>query len=233
MYIYTHIIYIYTHGYLAACIDQDSGNPAEQLNSSLGRIIGSCDLMVTPVHDPSWRSWSSSGDHEIRDVFQEYRAPEFLKYLERGWCRLEMFFNANIPVNTRREKLFSGKLQYVIAEEKRRPHLLFGTRERDLRAMPVVVGALGGEEFEKYHPAKGQLSDARDFLVIGAYVKELFEINKDLMVHNLLNAYGNPKHSSCYAFQWILFLTNLSSLNWISFIASKVQNMMSYRHAYL
>jgi hypothetical protein len=167
-------MYIHT-----ACINQDSANPAAQLNGSLGNIIGSCDLMVTPVHDPHWQRWSAAGD-EINDALTDYKAPGFLEYLGRGWCRLEMFFNANIPTKAGREKLFSSKLRHIMAEEKRRPHLLFGTRERDLCTFPIVIRALLDDEFEKFHPARGFFSDPRDAFVIEAYVKELLQINKGL-----------------------------------------------------
>jgi hypothetical protein len=181
----------------AACINQDSANPAEQLNGSLGRIIGSCDLMVTPIFDPDWRKWFKPADDsesafsdlagtpkvkEIGDVFTEYLAPAFREYLSRGWCRLEMFFNANMPVTGGREKLFGGELGQLMAGEKRRPHLLFGTREEELGEMPLILRALRDTEFGKLHPAKGKLFNKTDEMVIRAYVEELFIINKNLQV---------------------------------------------------
>ena len=165
-----------------ACIDQDSANPAEQLNASMGRIIGSCDVMCVPVHDPHWREWSVGGHHNIKDAFTDYSAKAFKEYLGRGWCRLEMFFNANVPLKAGRAKLFGGELKKIMMEEQRRPHLLFGTREKELDKMPIILRQLADEEFEKFHPGKGELFDKRDQIVINAYVEELFKINIKLMV---------------------------------------------------
>jgi hypothetical protein len=182
----------------AGCINQDSKAPAEQLNGSLARIIGACDMVVTPIHDPNWRSWSlvtadfsveAAGPDEmsikvtqVNDVFAEYLAEAFRVYLSRGWCRLEMFLSANIPIGTRREKLFGGKLRQVMLEEKRRPHLVFGTREKELGVMPLILQALKHEQFEVLHPAEVFLCDKRDAVIIDVYVEELFRINKKLRV---------------------------------------------------
>jgi len=132
--------------------------------------------MVTPVYDPQWKQWSK-GAKEIKDAFVDYLAPGFVEYLGRAWCRLEMFFNANVALNTGRAKLFEGRLKQVMVEEKRRPHLVFGTREQELGEMPLILRALRDEEFGKYHPGEGFVFDKRDTIVIGAYVKELYKIN--------------------------------------------------------
>jgi hypothetical protein len=169
----------------AACINQDSPNPAEQLNGSMGRIIGSCDLMVTPVFDPDWKNWSSNLK-EIKDAFTGYLAPGFVEYLGRAWCRLEMFFNSNVAINAGRSKLFGGRLRQFMLEEKRRPHLVFGTREQELGEMPLILRVLEDEEFSKYHPEKGSMFDKRDAVVIGAYVRELYKINSKVIQRFLM-----------------------------------------------
>jgi hypothetical protein len=162
----------------------------------MGHIIGSCDLMVTPVHDPDWHTWSSShdgtsrGSNEVnleddQDAFEGYKAPAFKDYLKRGWCRLEMFFNANMPVKMGREKLFGGKLRELIGQGKR-PHLVFGTREKDREDMPVILPLLEDYLFEKYHPGQGNLSNTDDKVAIDAYVEELFKINQNLKVRRML-----------------------------------------------
>jgi hypothetical protein len=145
-------------------------------------IIGSCDLMVTPVHDPQWKEWCSSCI-EINDAFSDYKAPGFTEYLGRGWCSLEMFLNANIPFDVaRRKHLFGGELRQVMSEEMRRPHLLFGTRELELGQMPLILRALGDFEFAKYNPSQGALTDERDAITISSYVEDLFQMNTNLKV---------------------------------------------------
>ncbi len=142
-------------------------------------------MMVTPVHDRDWKEWSLDGEtgqlKDIKDTFTDYLAPGFREYLGRGWCRLEMFLNANMPTTGSRKKLFAGKLRHVM-EEKRRPHLLYGTREKDLDDEPHILRPLTDEEFEVFHPGHGMLFDQQDKEVIDAYVEELCKINTNLRV---------------------------------------------------
>jgi hypothetical protein len=146
----------------------------------MGRIIGACDMMVTPIYDPNWKEWwDPQADPSPECALTSYKAKAFQEYLERGWCRLEMFFNANMPFNTERERYFGGRLKQVMDEEKRRPHLVFGTREQELGMLPVIMHAVTPDEFvETYHPGRGKLTDQRDGTVIGAYVQELDKINR-------------------------------------------------------
>ncbi len=141
--------------------------------------------MVTPIHDTAWQAWSTDVT-KITDALTEYKAEPFQDYLSRGWCRLEMFFNANIPLDAslKRHKMFDGKLRQVMKEEGRRPHLLFGTRElMRVHEEPVMLRVQDGH-FNKYHPGgKDAVTvDPRDKAVIGAYVQDLRRINRDLTV---------------------------------------------------
>jgi hypothetical protein len=137
--------------------------------------------MVTPLHDPNWRKWCVEGA-EIHYVFTDYQAEGFHEYLKRGWCRLEMFFNAYIPMRASRAKYLGGELKRIMVEENRRPHLLFGTREKELGKMPVILRNLTDEEFETFHPGQGLLTDGSDSDIIKAYVEELVKINRRLWV---------------------------------------------------
>jgi hypothetical protein len=154
-----------------------------QLNSSLGRIIGSCDVMVTPVHDLEWATWGlEQTAYDTKGFgYTDYGASGFKEYLSRGWCRLEMFFNANMPCNLMRNRLFGGLLQRVMIMEKRRPHLVYGSREHDLDMMPIVLPVLKDEEFANYHPGRGRFFDKRDAVLINRYIQELFQINSELI----------------------------------------------------
>ncbi len=168
-----------------ACIDQDSQNPAEQLNNSLARVISSCDLMVTPVHDPEWRKWSLGPDNtatDISDAFADYRAGPFLDYLARGWCRLEMFYNAYMPFRSARAKLFGGRLEQVMTEERRRPHLVYGTRELERGDTPVILRVLREDEIEIYNPENADGLDADIMQLLKQHMKELFETSPTLKV---------------------------------------------------
>jgi hypothetical protein len=187
-YIHTYIQiykdkYIYTHESTTACVNQD-GNPAEQLNCSLAKVIGSCDIMVTPIHEENWQTWSK-GAGEIRDALTEYISEPFREYLSRGWCRLEMFFNANVPLKRelQRHKMFDGKLRQVMKAEGKRPHLLFGTRELMLEQEEPVLLRVSDVDFFKYHPG-GEDAVTREQSnknVIRGYVEELYSINGNLI----------------------------------------------------
>jgi hypothetical protein len=136
--------------------------------------------MVTPILDPNWRQWCTK-DSKIQDAITDYKAEQFQRYLASGWCRLEMFFNANIKFKAERHKYFGGKLREVMIAKGQRPHLLFGTREMQTPGeMPIIMRHLEDDEFEKYHPGKGSLSNDDDRPVIGAYVNQLLEINENL-----------------------------------------------------
>jgi hypothetical protein len=169
---------------LAACINQDSPNPAEQLNFGLRRIIGSCDFMVTPIFDPEWMAWSSKLDATTQRSYwelEDYKAPGFQDYFSRAYIRLDMFFNANMPVDKRRAKLFGGRLRNEISEG-RRPHLVFGTRELESGSMLVFMPPLQDDRLEKYHPTKGNYFSSNDAVYISAQVEELCKINASLRV---------------------------------------------------
>jgi hypothetical protein len=149
-------------------------------------IIGACDLMVTPIHDPEWRTWSPDTTLERGagklGALSEYGAKSFKDYLRRGWCRLEMFFCAHMPFDAARGELFGGEIGRIMVEEKRRPHLLFGTREAERGDMPIILRPLKDEEFRSYHPAEGSLSKDSDKQIINLYVDGLFRINGRLRV---------------------------------------------------
>jgi hypothetical protein len=150
-------------------------------------------MMLLPIVDSCPQSWSvdthSGTVKEIKDAFSDYRAPAFIEYLERGWCRLEMFFNAHMPIISRRKKLFCGPLRRVMEEEGRRPHLLFGTREKERGEAPMILRALRDDEFSRFHPAHGDLHKVTDKEIIGAYVQQLCKININLRVRAALYLY--------------------------------------------
>jgi hypothetical protein len=57
-------------------------------------------------------------------------------YVNRGWCRVEMFYGANIPLkedsSERKEKMKGGLLYH--RSKERRPHFLYGSKDRQLVA---------------------------------------------------------------------------------------------------
>ncbi len=80
------------------CIDQD-GNPAGELKM-LDKIVEISDCIFTPIYDPDPTSWKLPPF--INNIYKEYNSPAWIgtphSYLNRGWCRVEMFYAANIPL---------------------------------------------------------------------------------------------------------------------------------------
>ena len=93
------------------CMDQN-GNPAGELKQ-LDMIMQICDCVFTPIHDPDWQSWELG---TVLDIYEDYKSKLWnegeYSYVNRGWCRVEMFYAANIPLltndNNRLDKFSNG-----------------------------------------------------------------------------------------------------------------------------
>ena len=114
------------------CINQNQGACLEL--KMLDKIVGVCDLILTNVYDTQ----DLDLPHFYTNLFDEYKSLAWngndYAYLNRGWCRVEMLYAANIPLekdNAARMTMFKAGLLGSM-EAGRRPHLLFGTREHKL-----------------------------------------------------------------------------------------------------
>ncbi len=76
------------------CIDQDAA-ACDELKM-LDKIVGVCDIILTNVHDT--QDWELPST--ISNWFEQYKSPAWngndYAYLNRGWCRVEMLYAANI-----------------------------------------------------------------------------------------------------------------------------------------
>ena len=154
------------------CINQDK-DPAGELKQ-LDKIVGHCDCILTPIVDHT--KWELELTHE--GYFVDYKAPGWnvgpYSYINRGWCRIEMFFAAHIPVISSDNRLqkFSAGLRTALSIG-RRIHLLYGTRESVGRFGPIVLPPLLHSYFEKYHPLEGNLTVQSDRNKIQQLVQQL------------------------------------------------------------
>mmetsp|Transcript_5845 Transcript_5845/g.9493 ORF Transcript_5845/g.9493 Transcript_5845/m.9493 type:complete len:502 (+) Transcript_5845:129-1634(+) len=152
------------------CINQN-GNPAGELKQ-LDKIVQSSDCIFTPIVDKAnWEMKMTSAG-----FFKDYKAaawngPKF-GYLSRGWCRVEMLYAANIPVDHDKHESFTAGLK-LAAEAKRRPHYLYGSKELKDKRAPICLPPLQNSYFEDYHPLKGSLSVATDKEKISELVDQL------------------------------------------------------------
>jgi hypothetical protein len=121
------------------CINQD-GNPAGELKQ-LDKIIQCCDIFFTPV----------AGDDEwdfpdlLRNLFDDYKANGWIAekygYVNRGWCRVEMFYAANISLHehapAKLSKFKNGL--HTHASAGRRPQFIYGRREAKFHHPPYCL----------------------------------------------------------------------------------------------
>jgi hypothetical protein len=157
------------------CIDQN-GDPAGELKQ-LDKIVEICDCIFTPMYDNDHDKWvlPSIG----KNIFEDYKSPAWngnnSSYLNRGWCRVEMFYAVNIPLvedsGERRGKMKAGLLSHRMGG--RRPHLLYGSKESAERGAPRILPPLQNSYFKAYHPENGSLTKAEDRDKIQRLVNEL------------------------------------------------------------
>ena len=146
------------------CINQDASACLEL--KMLDKIVGVCDLILTNVYDTQDWSFSST---IITNLFDDYKSPAWngndYAYLNRGWCRVEMLYAANIPLEkdsaARMTKFKAGLLSSM--QSGRRPHLLYGTKEHKLFGYdPIHLPPLQNTWFDNYNPVKGKLTKESD-----------------------------------------------------------------------
>ena len=153
------------------CMNQDE-NPAGELKQ-LNEIVQFTDCIFTPIAglatlSPNYKSMYT--DY----VVDAWNANQY-GYVNRGWCRVEMFYAANIPLthNTQdRLSKFSVGLKFHI-EQGVRPHALFGFRERDMNESPRLLPPLQNSTFEVMHPEKGEVTQETDKIKIKELVAQL------------------------------------------------------------
>ena len=158
------------------CLNQNM-DPVSELEQ-LDKIIECSDAIFTPVVDsnPYWVYPQSDFD-----VFRDYEAKSWYEgphaYVNRGWCRLEMFYAANIALIddtaiVKRHTLFADILQ-VHHMESFRPHFVYGTKELNEKRPPLVLNPLQHTHLTNYHPAKGYFSKDSDKQLIAQLMEDL------------------------------------------------------------
>jgi len=192
-----------------ACIDQDGKNPADELNESMIRLVGLCDMLVTPVVDDEWpvddepeegSIWAgvkSRSDIEggLGGVADGYKAKGWKEYWKRAWCLLEMLYAANVPFSLElvEKRGFGGELLRFVHDKRVRPHAIFGTRELKLKEAPLLLAPLKDDVLAKKDPRKGELTNKNDYSTIERHVQELLITNL-VRMHNIPSAVSDYGH---------------------------------------
>jgi hypothetical protein len=128
----------------------------------LDKIIGVCDIILTPVFDSdtefSWRK--DIQKNGVSNWYKEYGSPGWNQgdhaYLNRSWCRVEMYFAANVPLNPSdavRVSNFKAALLSSI-QAGHRPHILFGSCELKRKAPVIVLPPLSNMYFDEFNPIR-------------------------------------------------------------------------------
>jgi hypothetical protein len=167
------------------CINQNA-DPAGELKQ-LDKIVQSCDLILTIIadsYDNEWKSWDMIPT--TNGYLHDYKAKAWsdgdYAYLNRCWCRVEMMYAANIPLSedtADRSKHFTAGLLKAV-KANRRPHYLYGTREKMINGAPISLETLRNTFFEEYNPLTGSITKESD----RNKIKELIEALKPYIVAN-------------------------------------------------
>lgn len=165
-----------------SCLDQK--NPSRFVK--IDEIMECCDCLLTPIFDDKTRSTS----FESRNLYEDYHAKNWNEgpkaYLTRSWCRLEMFYAANVPIVQeetllkRRVAKLNGGLALNICN-RRRPHLIYGSQESRLGRPPIVLPLIQNSDWETYNPEKGTFTHPSDKPLIDALISDLKLIIKPIV----------------------------------------------------
>ena len=169
--------------------DEDAAGELKQLK----KIVQVCDLMLTPLVDYNHKDWTLTPTKE--GYLYDYKAAAWRDgkhaYLNRGWCRTEMLYAANVPVikNTiDRLSKFKNALAHAASQE-RRPHFLYGSKELNENKQPICLPPLQHSYLEKYNPIDGDLSYEDDRKKIQMLLTEL---QPDIEAKKLVIGYVGP-----------------------------------------
>jgi len=158
------------------CINENNGTESTSL-PPLDVIMENCDLILTPMFDPS----VSDTIHNAEDPYEARPwgyGPE--AYLGRAWCRLEMLYSLSLPLKNACEKkrqTYHESFQFVLDRESRaRPHLLYGSFEAKIDLPPLILPEQDIMFFNEYHPYKGKYSRHEDRILVISQMDRLQEL---------------------------------------------------------
>jgi len=189
-----------------SCIDQDNNAMGEL--KLLDKITQICDIIFTPIYDPHPESLKLSSSYF--NHFERYAMTGWIgtdhSYVNRGWCRIEMFYAANIPlllsIPTSNDDAINhecsrvNKFQNGLAfhcKEGRRPHMMYSSYHVYQRIEPAMLTPLQNSWFDEYNPVNGHLSTESDREIIRGLVEPLKPFMKTV---NLKHGQGKYIHAT-------------------------------------
>ena len=141
-----------------SCLDQDD-DPAAEVLFRFDKLIEYCDCLFTPIYLPDTNPDASAD----RAHYGNYQALDWNGkhgYLNRAWCRLEMFFGANVPLihDPDRQYVFSSGAVHFPAKGIR-PHFIYGTSESKLGKPPILRTYIPNFLISDFNPLQGILTN--------------------------------------------------------------------------
>lgn len=145
-------------------------------------IAEASDVVFTPVTDicnidvaksPEPPPPSAMGDLSDYGVDNWYKGD--YAYLNRAWCRIEMFYLSVLPIYfvIGKRDLLHGNLKFAYMD-KRRPHIVYSTQDQRNGLDPLFLkyDFLQTDIRDKYCPLTGKVSFTADM----QYIKKLYHI---------------------------------------------------------
>ena len=164
-----------------SCLDQRDTAPkgieetkkiyrCKELDRRVGQIMHYCDCMFTP--DTSLAELTRTNSLNNRKKIESLGHSG---YLNRGWCRLEMFYASFIPLSkvTQRKQNFVSRAVEHAFDLKRRPHFVFGAEEMTQGKAPVLVPARQRVSIRTQDPVKGYFTHEEDLQMVKMLMNEL------------------------------------------------------------
>lgn len=155
------------------CLDPVDGITI--IEECLVDIMKCSDCMLTPIAESAVLIESKSSSI---DWYYHYQSPSWNSpiygYTSRAWCRTEILYAANIPLEMDFRKIgrLKGSLKHF-ATLKCRPHLICSKREISLSLLPIVLPPLHCISYIDFLPEMGSITNEADKKVIDNLVEKL------------------------------------------------------------
>lgn len=152
------------------CLDQGEPEFMPDTDSQLGHIMYLCDCMFTPDSE-----LPEIAKLNCLDDMEKVKSMGHAAYLNRGWCRLEMFYSSFIPLSKtslKKKSQVSRAVEHAL-DACRRPHFAYGAIEMTKKAAPVVVPFMRYSYLSVLDPVKGFFTNEEDLSVVKTLVKQL------------------------------------------------------------
>jgi len=159
------------------CLNQDT-DPTAEMGGRLDKVIGFCDCLFSPIY-----GINQSKSTAVNNFYDGYQVSSWngnRGYTNKAWCRLEMFYAANIP-NTLNTPARVNKFKHGLhlhASNNVRPHLLYGSSEMEGNQQPKLLPPLQNSFYDQLDPMQGLLTNEEHDR---PKIKELVELLKPYM----------------------------------------------------